>query len=439
MTDRMDENVTAASATGLLCLLLSLPALFSGCSGGDPPKTTEPRRGTLQESFKEPAKTRLSLLLPVTMPIDGRIGPIGLEPGEKVAKGQELVAFDRVDVEQELAESRAAVAEIEASLRLNEYNELERTLLTETHAVIDAATKVLQASELQVEAEQARKERAEKEVKRLGELAEEQSITSTRYDDAVLEAETTLIALRKEEFNLAASNALHTAIKLGPTYVEQWLGRKGLEKDELVERLAQAQARLVRAEHRNRLARVEAPGDGIVLERYTRGNGALPAGAELLLLGDLDTMEVVADVLTQDALRLAPGVRVELETPGFKEPLQGVVSRIEPSAFTKLSSLGIEQQRVNVIIGLEHRPETLGVGYRLQARFLTRVSENALIVPRSSVLQAPDDSYYVFVTVNGKPSRRTVELGLNSDLELEITSGLKESDAILVAPDATMQ
>jgi len=144
-------------------------------------------------------------------------------------------------------------------------------------------------------------------------------------------------------------------------------------------------------------------------------------------------------VLTQDVLRLREGSDVSLQAAVGREPIAGKVARIEPAGFTKLSSLGVEQQRVNVIISLEGGRGNLGVGYRLQARFTTGAKADALIVPRYSVLQAPDRAFYVLKAADGVIAKQTVAIGLRSDLELEILSGLGESDPIIARPDATMK
>ena len=237
----------------------------------------------------------------------------------------------------------------------------------------------------------------------------------------------------------SALRIIATAIDLGPEYVEQWLRRKRLQRQVIMEQLDQARARLARARHDLALAGIRSPIAGVVLERYQQGADTLAAGEPLLLLGNLDELEVVVDVLTQDALRLTPGAAVRLEPAAQREPIAGKVERIEPAGFTKLSSLGVEQQRVNVIVALQGRPVNLGVGYRLQARFYTDTADNALIVPRFSVLQAPDQSYYVFKVEDGRLLRQSVELGLRNDLQIEIRSGLSENDIIVATPDTTLE
>ncbi|MFW6303833.1 MAG: efflux RND transporter periplasmic adaptor subunit, partial [Candidatus Sumerlaeota bacterium] len=146
-----------------------------------------------------------------------------------------------------------------------------------------------------------------------------------------------------------------------------------------------------------------------------------------------------ADVLSEDALRLKVGDPVELDAAGREGPLTGSVKRIEPMGFTKRSSLGVEQQRVNIIFSLDESPDGLGVGYRLQARFITHSKQDALLVSRFSVLQDTDGSYYVLKIADGALQRQNVEVGLSSDLKMEITQGLTAEDLIVETPDTTME
>ena len=158
------------------------------------------------------------------------------------------------------------------------------------------------------------------------------------------------------------------------------------------------------------------------------------------MLGNLSELEVIADVLTSDALQLKEGVtRVELQPATGARKLNGRVKLIEPAGFTKLSSLGVEQQRVNVIVSFDNVPEDLGVEYRLQARFLTAAKDDALVIPRFTLMEDPDGSHFVFVIVDGRLAKRTVQTGLENDTEVEITDGLDESDVVVLRPDATLE
>jgi HlyD family secretion protein len=416
-----------------------LAVLLCGCGRDAGVQVHVVRRGPIEESFTEQGKTRLSKTWLVAMPVAGRIERVALEPGDAVRAGKELVVFDRVPLEKQAAEARAVIATLQAELVVKDYDRIEQTALVETKTIIAAAEEALKAAEAQVRAEQARADHAERNRQRAERLARTESLSESDLDDARLLAETSLIELRRQEFYRAALKAVIVAIKLGPEYIEEYLGRKRLERVVLLRRLDEAKARLERAEHELSLARIVSPIDGLVLEKLDEGGRALPAGHVLLRLGRMEDLEAVADVLTQDALRLTEGAEVRLEPAARLAAIAGSVRRIEPAGFTKLSSLGVEQERVNVLVRLEERPERLGVGFRVQVRFVTGRKDGALVVPRFSVLQEPDGTFYVMRIVEGRVERRTVRVGLRSDLELEIVEGLREGDRIVSSPDTTLE
>ena len=422
-----------------LSFLVGTSLWLGGCGESISVETVRPRKGEIEELFSEPAKTRLETTYLITMPIAGEIGRIEFEPGDSVEAGQELARYDLTPFQQEVEEARALVNELEAEIALSDYNKLEETAKIETIAMISSMQETLKAAQAQVDAEKRRSERSAKELDRIQKLATERSVSQSQLDDAQLNAETTLIELRKQEFLYTALKAIQTAVELGPRFVDEYLGRKQLQRSVLGHKLAQAQARLARAEHDSARAAIRSPIRGVVLERYELGDRYLPAGQQLLLLGDLNQLEVIADVLTQDALRLQAGSPVFLEPATGFEPIPGIVTRIEPAGFTKLSSLGVEQQRVNVIVSFQGPHENLGVGYQLQARFVTGSSKDALIIPRSCVMQDVDQRYYVMAIEQNRVKKKWIALGLKSDLEMEIQEGLTEEDTLVLHPDATLR
>lgn len=424
--------------------VVSILFLFSllatgGCGDKIEVRGIQPHRGEIDESFSEPAKTRLEKTYLITMPVSGRIARIDLEPGDPVNAGQDLVTYDRTPFEQELEETRSAVDELEAQIVVNEYNKLEETAKIETQAIVESTQEALKAAKAQVDAERFRSERASKELDRIQKLAKEKSVSQSQLDDVELESETALIELRKQEFNLAAMNAIFVAVQLGPRFVEEFLGRKQLQRSVLLHQLAQTKARLARAEHDYHLASIQSPIQGVVLERFELGDRFLQAGQELLRLGDLHQLEVIADVLTQDALHLHSGSEVLMAPATGLKPIPGTVKRIEPAGFTKLSSLGVEQQRVNVIVSFKQEQDRLGVGYQVQTQFFIGSKKDALIIPRSCVMQDIDQSYYVFTVMDSSLKKKTITLGLRSDLEMEVLDGLTGQETIVLHPDATMK
>jgi len=185
---------------------------------------------------------------------------------------------------------------------------------------------------------------------------------------------------------------------------------------------------------------MSSPINGTILKRYTQGKEWLPAGTKLLQIGDLSKLEVKAEVLSQDAQRLHIGDTVLLSSIGSPITLKGKVKRIDAYGFTKKSSLGVDEQRVDVITSIDNpRSANLGVDYRLQAKFLVgKMNDNALLVPRFSVLQDNQGQFYVFKVKNKKLKKQIVKTSITTDSKIEIKNGLTENDVIVTQPTAEM-
>ena len=180
------------------------------------------------------------------------------------------------------------------------------------------------------------------------------------------------------------------------------------------------------------LVAVHAPTAGRVLKRFRESEGVVNAGESLLEVGSPRTLEVEIEVLSSDAVRLAPGTRVLFERWGGDQPLEGLVRTVEPFGFTKVSALGVEEQRVLVIADFtspHEQWERLGDGYRVEAVFILWEGENVLQVPASALFRQ-GDGWAVFVIEEGKAARRKVEVGHRSGLTAEVVSGLNEGDRV---------
>lgn len=185
---------------------------------------------------------------------------------------------------------------------------------------------------------------------------------------------------------------------------------------------------------------VSSPIDGRVLEILQTSEGVVQAGTPLLTLGDPRALEVVIDVLTRDAVLIQPAAAVTLVQWGGQD-LTGRVRLVEPTAFTRLSSLGVEEQRVNVIIDITSPPEdwaTLGDGYRLEARIEVWRGEDVLVVPSSAVFRS--GSGWALFTVDGDLARlRPVGIGQRSGTATQITEGLTEGAVVITHPSDRVQ
>jgi HlyD family secretion protein len=181
---------------------------------------------------------------------------------------------------------------------------------------------------------------------------------------------------------------------------------------------------------------VYSPVSGSVLRVLQESEAVVASGTALVEIGNPQELEIVVDLLSSDAVRVEPGQRVFIEAWGGGERLNGKVRRVEPFGFTKVSALGIEEQRVNVIIDFSDPPERwrrLGHGYRVEPRIILAEGDNVLKVPRSALFR-DGNQWAVFVDDDGKATLRQVELGLENGLEAEIRTGLEEGERVVLQP-----
>ena len=154
-------------------------------------------------------------------------------------------------------------------------------------------------------------------------------------------------------------------------------------------------------------------------------------------IGDVENLEVLVEVLSSDAVRIKKGTPVLFKRWGGDAPLSGAVRIVEPAGFTKISSLGVEEQRVLVIADILSPPDTwrvLGDGYRLEAHFVVLEAKDVLQVPNSALFRSGKD-WAVFVSDNGKARKRLVEVGQRNGFTAEILSGIQENDKVIAHPD----
>jgi HlyD family secretion protein len=170
-----------------------------------------------------------------------------------------------------------------------------------------------------------------------------------------------------------------------------------------------------------------------VLRIAEKSERVVAAGTPIIVLGDPNKLEVVVDLLSTDAVKVKPGMMVLLQGWGGEGDLRARVRTVESSAFTKVSALGIEEQRVNIVADFLDPPGALGDGYRVEARIIIWESEDALKVP-SSALFRQGDGWGVFVIEGDRARTRGVEIGHRSQFEVEILGGVVEGEQVILHP-----
>jgi HlyD family secretion protein len=192
---------------------------------------------------------------------------------------------------------------------------------------------------------------------------------------------------------------------------------------------------------RAEVLQIRAPVAGKVLRILRNSEGVVQPGEPLLEVADLAALEIVLDVLTTDAVRITAGDDVELLRWGGEGPLHGRVRLVEPAAYTRVSALGVEEQRVNVIIDIlepvQQRPK-LGDGFALDVEVVVWKREQALVLPLS-VLFRDAQGWSCYVVENGFAKPRRVEIGERNDFEVEVLGGVSEGEVVILHPGDRVQ
>jgi HlyD family secretion protein len=183
-----------------------------------------------------------------------------------------------------------------------------------------------------------------------------------------------------------------------------------------------------------------SPVNGVVLRKLQESETVVPTGQPLLEVGNLQDMEIVSDLLSSAAVAVAPGQPAHIEQWGGDRPLRGRVRRKEPSGFTKISALGVEEQRVNVLVDFDEPYEawkSIGDGYRVELRIVTLHKEDVIKVPTSSLFRH-ESKWAAYKVDSDRAVRQVVEVGARNGLEAEIISGLQPGERIVVYPSEAM-
>ncbi|HEV2401629.1 MAG TPA: efflux RND transporter periplasmic adaptor subunit [Candidatus Sulfotelmatobacter sp.] len=340
-------------------------------------------RGPLQVTIDQEGETRVHDRFVLSSPVIGRLIRIDLDDGDPIRKGQIVARIDPVPLNQrEREEVYARVEAAAAALRL--------ATAREAHARED-------------------REQAGRDRERAERLAKEgvisvQALEQARNADVTADDE---LSAARYGVQVAAS--------------EEKVARAGLVSVDT----APGKPRP--------LIELRSPISGRVLRVVEKSERVVPVGTPILILGEPGQIEVVTDVLSTDAVKIRPGAPVLLDGWGGDHPLRARVRLVEPYGFTKVSALGVEEQRVNVISDFVDPPGPLGDGYRVETHILTWSSENALKMPLSAVFRR-GQGWSAFVIAAGRAMMKTVEIGHRNESEVEILGGMAEGEQVILHP-----
>ncbi|MCC6125359.1 MAG: efflux RND transporter periplasmic adaptor subunit [Pirellulales bacterium] len=431
----------------VVAVILLVVGMSSGrFNAGAPVEAAAIERGAINEFIDEQAKTRLPETYLVTMPFPGRIEAIELTEGMPVKKDQVVARIVPRDLDLSVEEATAAVQSLEESIKENSDINLEETAYKQALQFVASTAATVQAAYERLRSGRAKLDFAARNFERIETLAKQKASTKEQLDAAELQKVQGDVDYQQDQLVHKAMVAMAAATNLMPTMVEQYIERKKLGVAVLKKQKEEAEARLRQILKDKARSTMRSPVEGVVLARSIANERYLPAGTTLLEIGRLEDMEVEADVLTLDVVAAKVGDAVEIYGPAIGKPTaRGKVARIFPAGFTKVSSLGVEQQRVKVIVRFE--PEDLkrllnerglGVGYRVRIKITTRRQPTALLAPRSALFRATDGTWRVYAVRGGAARLQDVEVGLMNDERVEIVAGLAEGEQVVLAPESSL-
>lgn len=357
-------------------------------------------QGPLQETFTEEAKTRLKQRYAIAAPVSGTLQRITLEPGDAVQKGQPV----------------AYIAPAASTL-------LDDRSRAQAEADVKSGQSQQAAASQRIAAARAAHQLAQVSLKRARALAAGQAASQEALDQAQA-------AATRAAAELAAAQA---------------------EEQAAIARVAAARATLAHegaaGESGARAPQpVLSPVSGVVLRRSLQSATPVAAGQSLMEVGDTAQLEIEAEVLSTDAVRLAPGMAARVLRWGGEGALQARVTRVEPGGFTKVSALGVQEQRTRVILELTSpRADwaALGDAWRVETEFITRQEENAVQVPASALFRTAateggtgsTGGWALYVVENGRARLTPVRIGLRSDAAAQILEGAAPGQTVILQPD----
>ena len=357
-------------------------------------ETAEAKRGQMRVVIKEVGKTRVENRFAVSAPVAGYALRIDLDVGDTVRQGQVITRLEPL---------RSTV--------------LDPRSRAEAKARVSAAEAALSSSKENAQAAKASAEFAGKELNRIRQLYRESLVTQGKLDEAETETRRTGAALRASDF---AVDIARYELEAALTVLKYSASGDGSYRDKVI---------------------IKSPVSGRILKINRKSEGVVREGQPLIDIGDPQALEVEVDVLSAYAVRIRPGMPVLFERWGGEEPLEGRVRVIEPTGFTKISALGVEEQRVLVISDIVSPPEKwaqLGDGYRMEASFILWEAQDVLQIPVSALFRYKD-GWAVFVFRDRKAHLRTIKTGYKNGLNAQVVSGLDEGDAVITHPSGSIE
>ena len=380
----------ARIGTTLLLLVIAVGLIYGFLPGAIVVDAVVAVNGPFAVTIEEEGKTRVMERYVISAPVAGYARRIDLQVGDAVQVDQVLVSLEPTRSDALDPRSRA-----------------------QTQAQLSAAQAAVSAAIENARAAEAQAVLAQQELQRVASLRKVNFISEQALDRARAELNRSQAIQQAAQYNINMTR---------------------FELDKVRATLAGANARQT---GRSETIGARAPVAARVLKLVHESEGLVQAGQPLLEIGNPDTLEIAVEVLSTQAVQIALGSKVLFDRWGGAATLQGVVRMIEPTGFTKVSALGVEEQRVRVIADITspraawHR---LGDGYRVEARFVIWEGKDILQIPASALFRQGRD-WAVFAVENGRAKIRVIDIGQHSGLTVQVLSGIPAGVPVITHPE----
>ena len=383
----------------------------------------------------------------IAMPLNGRILPITVEEDQKVTQGQIVAVMDTSDLDAEVAKAKYRVEQYARKIIEQADNRLEDNSLIQFDEFLKSMDLTVEAASKQQEASKAKWQFARDEFDRKYQLFKREALSESELNEADLFKKQSEIDYQKDILTWRSLQAVQSAMQIGKISIQKYKEKKVLSEAVLQEEQNEASSQLGQLERDRNRATMRSPINGTILTKNYSNERTLPAGEILLEIGQLEDLEVEADVLSQYVGNIRIGSPVDIEGPAIGDlPVRGKVKRIYPKGFTKISSLGVEQQRVKVIIGfdkniwkqLQQQNRKLGTDFRVRVKIYTEIKADVVKVSRSALFRNGSGQWQAFLVRNNRTALVDVEPGVMNDFEAEIRSGINAGDRLIIAPSMNL-
>jgi len=396
-------------------------------------------RGAIEDYVTEEAVTRLHTTRVVTALTFGVASRVQLEEGDRVEAGQVITTIRDTQMQAMLKRSQAQIEEMKGYLE-----GLDASLPEESE--IAAAAARAQAAAMAVEVAAQARQVARSNL----ELARKEFERAERLEQTGVLSEGDLDRARRD-YEVARQEAASAETRHAIAEVEEKIAR--LQKQVLLESLDDTEhlkkvygARIEQIDTEMELiseelakTTVRSPIDGVVLAKFWDQEGYVSQGTELLVVGDMDSIEIETDILSDEVRKVRVGQLVRLEGRALgDEPAVGRVKRIYPAGFTKVSALGVPQQRVKVLIEFDNSRLGLGPGYELDVKIVTDAKQDVVLVPAAAVF-ATAEGMAAFKIVDGRAALVPLKIGTRGEEHWEVVEGLEPGDTVIVHPPGDLE